>query len=375
MLPDAPVFLAQTAYTGRDRLPPVAKARVDDNKMAPGVLYDFGALHLASIRDFHANHRGQLTPAQACSARYDHSPARGPGTAAWVQRPAPTTRPTWDATIGDSLTEQRNLGLDALSVPGVELSTSGYPGAFEKQTDAIRRAWRGRQSGDPPWFAQFTLHDDWLTDSTMRRVALNTLTDLPDDIGISLHVRYGKRAAGFDGASLAALRGFVSSLADDGRRVLLIQSGIIGWLAIAWGVWGFTAGQSQKTWLDSREEIKRRKGQPSPPRLQRYFEPQLLSHVLFPDHKRLRGQTGHTMCGCTFCSNMTTTYTNSAAAQHDLYALAELTERVASSDRAARRDAVRKIVEEAQGYWVAWKKAGVTTRSQPTQLATWRSLV
>ena len=43
----------------------------------------------------------------------------------------------------------------------------------------------------------------------MRRVALNALTDLPDGIGISLHIRYGKRDAGFDGASLARLRDVV----------------------------------------------------------------------------------------------------------------------------------------------------------------------
>jgi hypothetical protein len=374
-LPDAPVFLAQAAYYSRDRLVPVAAARVAAGRTPPGLLLDFGAVHLQGVRDMAAN-RGSLSPLLACSSRYDNVPKRGPATAAWVQRPKPTNRATWNATMSESLAEQRSLGVDALSLPGAELGTSAYPNEFERQTDAVRRAWRDqREHTDPPWFARFTLHDEWLTDRTMRRVALTALTDLPDGTGISLHVRFGKRGSGFDGAGLAALKEFVRVLANDDRRVLLIQSGIIGWLSIAWGAWGFSAGQTQNSWLDSREEIKRRKGTPSPPRLERYFEPQLLHHVLFPDHKRLRGQTGHANCSCAFCGKLKTTYNPGLAAQHDLWSLAELTERVALSDRSARRDAVRKIIEDAQRYWSTWKNSSINKRSQPEQLATWRALV
>ena len=127
--------------------------------------------------------------------------------------------------------------------------------------------------------------------------------------------------------------------------------------------------------LDSREEIKRRKGAPSPPRLERYFEPQLLHHVLYADHKRLRGQNGHASCTCAFCDRMKSTYNQALAAQHDLWTLAELTQLVSKSDRAARRDAVRKILEDAQGNWAHWSNASISKRSQPTQLATWRRLV
>lgn len=372
-LPDAPVFLAQQGYTGRKLLAPVAAARVSAKRRPPGLLLDFGAVHLRGVRDDHGK-RGQLMPVLADSARYDLD--RKPPMASWVEGPAPNNRATWDAAIRDSLAEQRNLNVDALSVPGVELSTSGYPNGLQLQTDAIRRAWRDHVSTDPPWFARFSVHDDWLTDATLRRAALNTLTDLPDGVGISLHVRYGKRAAGFDGPSLTALRDFVRVLADDGRRVLLIQSGIIGWLAIAWGAWGFTAGQSQKSWLDSREEIRRRRGSRSPARLQRYFEPQLLHHVLFADHGRLRRATGYAACSCTFCKDLKTSFNAHAAAQHDLFTLAELTQRVTASDRAGRRDAVRLIVEEAQKNWANWQgSASLNTRSKPTQLATWRALV
>lgn len=373
MLPDAPVFLAQQTYRGRRQLAPVAAARVAANRTPPGLLLDFGAVHLRGVREDTAA-RGALTPMLADSAKYEI--VRKVPMAPWVQRKGPDDRAKWDATVADSLAEQRSLGVDALTTPGIELSASGYPNDLQRQTDAIRRAWRGRPANDPPWFARMCLHDDWLTNATLQRASLNALTDLPDELGIALHVRYGKRAAGFDGASLVGLRDYVRVLADDGRRVLLVQSGIIGWLSIAWGAWGFSAGQSQGSWLDSREEIRRRAGTRSPARLERYFEPQLLHHVLFADHRRLAGATGHSACPCAFCTSMATKYNPHAAAQHDLYTLAELTQLVTKADRTSRRDAVRAILEDAQKHWANWRGiSSLNARSKPTQLATWRGLV
>ena len=86
MIPDAPVFLVQLAYTGRDRLPKVADERDKAGRKPPGILYDFGAVHLPGIREAHRD-RGKLSPALACSVRYDHIPKRGPGNAGWVRRP------------------------------------------------------------------------------------------------------------------------------------------------------------------------------------------------------------------------------------------------------------------------------------------------
>lgn len=296
--------------------------------------------------------------------------------ASWVQREAPSTRAQWRATNQEGLAEQRSLGVDALMPPGLELSPSGYPNALERQVDAIRRAWRDRPSTDPAWFARLCLHDDWLTDATLRRFALNLVTDLPDEIGIALHTRFGRRAAGFDQASLEALREFVRVLADDGRLILTLQSGMVGWLSLAWGAWGFSAGLSQTSWLDSREEIRRRRGSRSPARLERYFEPQLLHHVLSSDHTQLSRQNGYRSCSCTFCGQLAQGWDTRVAGQHDLYALADLTQRVAVGDRTARRDAVRDILEAAQNRWAAWSATpGLSPRARPAQLATWRAVV
>jgi hypothetical protein len=374
-LPDAPVFLIQQAFQGRGDLAPVGSARVTDGHTAPGLLLDFGAVSLKGVRD-HADDHAPLSPLLASGVRYDQKD-RKPPFAPWAARKQPGSRPEWEKTVRESLAEQRaKLSPDALVVPGADFSTSAFPGTFENQIDAIRRAWSSRPTDDPDWFAHFCLHDDWLKDLRLRRFALNQMTDLPDPMGIALQVRFSRRDRISDATTLEGLKQIVTVLANDGRRALLVNSGSLGWLSIAWGAWGFTAGRSQKTWVDSRETFGKQKGQKSAPRLERYFEPQLLHHVLFPDHRRLSSAAGFEQCPCSFCKQMTGGWSLGPGAQHDLYALSELTRRVAASDRTARREAVRSIVEKAQTHWASWQTtSGLSPRATPAHLTVWRSLV
>ena len=375
-LPDGPVFLIQQAYQGRTDLPEVGKKRVEAGHTAPGLFMDFRALYLEGIRrDVKA--QKPLAPLLVGGAQHDTEERTRP-LAPWVRRKPPEDRTAWDKMVRECLEEQRtNLSPNALVIPGVELSPAGYPGGFERQIDAIRRAWKKRPAGDPDWFAHFCLHDDWLKDSSLRRFLLNLLTDLPDSIGIAMHPLFARRERSTHEPTLRGLRTLVSVLADDERRVLLVKSGGLGWLSIAWGAWGFTAGRSQGTWVDSREQFGSQKGKPKPPPLERYFEPQLLHHVLYPDHVRLSKLSTHVLCPCPFCKTLKTQgWSKGLAAQHDLFALSELTRRVAGMDRPTRREAVRVIVEEAQNRWAEWKSTtGLSPQTEPRHLATWRGLV
>src|SRR4051812_18594797 len=108
MLPAAPVFLVQQTYRGRASLPQVGAARVTDRRTPPGLLLDFGALHLRGIRE-DATRRGDLAPLATTSAVYDCDAKQGVAMAAWVRRSAPSTRPQWDTAIREALAEQRRL--------------------------------------------------------------------------------------------------------------------------------------------------------------------------------------------------------------------------------------------------------------------------
>jgi hypothetical protein len=375
VLPKAPVFLVQQTYQGRKDLMPVGTACIANHLPAPGIALDFGAVPLAGVRE-DALHHSPLVPLLAGGVGYGIDAKHKKAMAPWVRRKAPESRAEWDKTVRESLAEQRKLGVDAVSVPGIELSAAGYPNGLERQTDAIRRAWKDRPTGDSPWLARLCLHDDWLTDVSLRRFVLNVVTDLPDDVGIALHIRFARRDAATDANSLAGLRQLVRILADDDRRVLLLQGGLIGWLAIAWGAWGFTAGLSQASWLDTRAIIRRRAGSPSPPRLERYLEPQLLHSVLSADHTLLKQQAGYVQCACGFCQKLGGGWDSKAASQHDLFTLAQLTHDVAADDRTARRDAVRRVLEAAQNRWASWATThGLSARAEPKHLAVWRGLV
>ncbi len=374
-LPDAPAFLIHQTYQGRSGIPEVADARIAAGRTPPGLFLDFDAVYLAGLRA-DAQAKGNLTPMLAGGATVEAKKRERP-LAAWAGREAPKKSSEWDLMIKAALDEQRSHEKpDALTVPGVDFSPAGYQAGVERQVDGIRRAWSSRPEGDPDWFAHFCFHDDWLKDDALRRFVLNLLTDLPDSIGIALQVRFSRRDRSNDPVILSGLREMVRVLADDARRVLLVRSGGLGWLSIAWGAWGFSAGRSQGTWVDSREKISRRKGQQPPPRLERYFEPQLLHHVLFPDHRRLATKQGFQQCPCQFCTKMGTTWSVAPGAQHDLYALAEITQRVSGVDRTARREAVRTLLEQAQNNWAAWKSTtGLSPRAEPVHLPIWRSLV
>jgi hypothetical protein len=378
-LPDAPVFFAQHTSRGRahDRLSAVAEARSKQSKALPGLLLDFGAVHLRGVEE-DKTRAGKLAPILPSGSAYEIASKWKVPMAPWVQRAAPSTKAQWNATVKESLKKQRELDVDALVVPGAELEAGDYPKGLEDQVDAIRRAWVERPDDDPPWFAEFCLHDDWIKNQNACRLVLNLLTDLPDAIGIALRIRFAKRDAAGDASVLGRLRLVVGALADDGRKVLLIQSGIVGWLSIAWGAWGFSAGMSQESWLYHRTVIRRRSGQPSPPRVERYFERQLLHPVLSADHGRLSSATGYTQCGCAFCGALAEggAWDHNASAQHSLYALASLTEAAGGVDRAARRDAVRATIESAQNLWAQWKgTSGLSGQATPAGLPIWRSLV
>jgi hypothetical protein len=359
-----------------DRLSAVAAARDKDSKMPPGLLLDFGAVHLRGVEEDKSK-AGKLAPVLPSGSAYEIASKWKVPMAPWVQRAAPSTKAQWDATVKESLKKQRELGVDALVVPGVELEAGDYPKGLEDQVDAVRRAWAERRADDPPWFVEVCLHDDWIINQNACRLILNLLTDLPDAIGLALRIRFAKRDAALDAATLARLRLVVGALADDGRRVLMVQSGIIGWLSIAWGAWGFSAGMSQGSWLYHRTVIRRRSG-PSPPRVERYFERQLLHPVLSADHERLSKATGYTQCGCLFCKALAKggSWDHNASAQHSIYALASLNEAATGSDRAARRDAVRATIESAQNLWAQWKGTpGLSGQATPGGLPVWRGLV
>ena len=220
------------------------------------------------------------------------------------------------------------------------------------------------------------VHDEWIRDPVQRESLLDELSDLPDPFGVALHVRWARRNAGADKASLEALRTVIRTLGRDEREVILLRSGVVGWLATAWGATAWSAGLARGSWSDeARVPARRAKGTTNK---KWFFEHSLLLWVEEADHDRLAAQTGYKRCSCRFCNQLT----NGAswmptAPQHALYALARLADKTAAATEADRAKKVRSVLQHAQTAW-SNSRAGrvLKTRAQAApHLDLWQSLV
>lgn len=262
-------------------------------------------------------------------------------------------------------------------LPTRPITGTDWPDDFQVLADVARRAWGTLHLGPTP-FVTLKISGVWVTERKMRRTLLNQLTDLPADFNVAIDVLWNSMASYTDSSVLHDLATIVSALANDNRKVLLLDSGLIGWLSIAWGGWGFSAGLSNASWFRQNAVIRRAKGQPGPPRIKRYFEKQLLTRVRQSHHVRLEAQSGYQACGCPFCVQLGPDSLNPwdfvEADKHALFSLAALTDEVSAPGLAERANRVRKCLDEA----IAYNKSlpfELPGDSKPVQLEAWRSVV
>lgn len=365
-LSNAPVLLLHQSYQQWDALAPVGNA-CRGTVQVPGLLASYENVHARGVQDLAAA-RSPLAPflADPGAIRYARTTIGSVPAAPWIRRSPPSSRAQWDATVDEALDGQRQQQVDALIIPTVDLTAGAYPNGLQRAVDAARRAAQRLHRNDPETLVRLIVRQEWVEDGPMRRVLLDQVTDLPDDLGIALQVRWARRSLLADASTLNSLKGTVRPLVADGRRVLLVQSGLLGWLSLAWGVWGFTAGLSAASWHDTTEQVRRRAGQPSVPRVPRYFAGPLLTVLTRQQLRGVSGQAGS--CGCSFCSQLnptgTGTWDHRQAGQHGLYALGALTHAVRGS-QAGRLARIREMIEATQQRWAA------TNQREPAHLQAW----
>ncbi len=344
-----PVFLLGQTYQHRDLLQPVGQAREGEQETPPGLLLSWEHVPQRGVEDGRAE-ASPLEPilADPGACRFDRPKIGRVAAAPWVGRAQPSTEAEWDVTIAEALADQRTLGVDSLIVPGKTLHQTDFPDGLQDALDAARRSHKGRLTTDPEWMVRACIDEVWLTNRALRRTLLNQLTDLPDDLGVALHVQWSKGAHP-DGELLQGLKMVVTALASDGRRVLIIESGLVGWLSIGWGAWGFTAGVARSSWHRSTEVVRRNR---PAPRVEWYFERQLLHQLRRSTHQRIAVSPRYQQCICTFCQQLISSgggaWDASLASQHALHALSVLTDSVAAPQLAERRERIAALLEGAR---------------------------
>lgn len=172
-----------------------------------------------------------------------------------------------------------------------------------------------------------------------------------------------------DRALLEGLREIVEACSSSGILVFLPSSGWLGWLAMAWGAWGFSGGLAKSSWYDRM---------PTPmsnvPRYESIFEPQLLRHVRWPVHQALATQQGYQPCWCASCAAMAGTYDVHEAARHQIRVAHEEAASLRALPVAQRRAAVRQRLDDAIGFRDSLPVV-LRTRVQADFLDRWRGFV
>jgi hypothetical protein len=173
-----------------------------------------------------------------------------------------------------------------------------------------------------------------------------------------------------DRAYLLGLRDLVGALADNGTRVFLPQTGWLGWLAMAWGAWGFSGGMAAGTWGDREPGPVTRPDEPSEP----YFEPQLLRGVRWRVHEELVREAGYQPCDCAECAGMGGRFDLRRAKRHQLRHAHEEGSRLTPADARVRAGAVAARLDQAIAFRDDLRRA-LRGRVSAEFLDRWRDFV
>ena len=174
-----------------------------------------------------------------------------------------------------------------------------------------------------------------------------------------------------DARLLAGYRQLAEVAADEERRLLLPQTGLTGWLMLAFGAAGFGSGLA-----GSYQAF----GEPvtggGRPRIERYFERQLLHTVERTARPVLLSDPGYAPCRCPYCPPLLSAaaWSHEYAGLRYLFNAGTLTAEVApaAAGRRGTYGAVGRKVRSAQRF--AEGKA-LTGNSDPVHLRAWDQLL
>jgi hypothetical protein len=173
-----------------------------------------------------------------------------------------------------------------------------------------------------------------------------------------------------DTTLLAGYKALAATAHEQGRLLLLPQTGLSGWLSLAWGTAGYGTGTSGSIQAFLRESDGGGGG--GTPTVERYFEKQLLHFVERTTQPVIGADRAYTECTCPYCTSLFTSenWSHKNAGLHYLHAVGTLTAEVAPSSAELRhiRDAVTVKVKTATRFA---EGKPLTGHSIPAHLDTW----
>jgi len=230
----------------------------------------------------------------------------------------PTDVATWAAWMSESLRHQLSNdflgGADDPSIivtPSPQLTAATGTAELYAVLDAAEAARDAVVAGPECWLGIVVDRDYLRLDARLTELADAVVTaDYP---GVVLRVFQTDLPPVADRRLLSGLRDLVEGCAGSGVKVFLPNSGWIGWLALAWGATGYSAGLSKGSWFDRIPTPMR-----NPGRREYIFEPQLLRHESWAIHQQLAADPAYRGCTCVSCQAMGGAFDSDHSAVHQI---------------------------------------------------------
>ncbi|WP_444971223.1 hypothetical protein [Streptomyces sp. SAI-25] len=269
------------------------------------------------------------------------------------------------------LAHQREAGANLLLSPGRALDPDtpqkSLDASFAEAEDALAYLYKGERLA-----LNLTVSARWLTSSALRERLFNQLVDQDQFDVVYIRVQWAQDksfAPPCDASLIDGIKELSNVCMDEERKLILPQTGVTGWLALAFGASGFGIGISSSEQAFSEHAFRRRS--PGSTEVERYFEKQLIHTVERATHGTLSKREGYVRCTCPYCVTLHSEprWLHEVSGYHHLYAVAELTAKVQmDSDRGGRHGAVRRVVKSAQRFANGLPLAGP---SIPRHLDAW----
>lgn len=294
----------------------------------------------------------------------------------WLAQPTrPATQPQWEQWMQDGLDHQLSAALRG-NVPEPSFLVTSSPlmeaarGALELNTvlDAAVAVRARLPAGTDCWIG-VTVDRTYVRDQQHLIRLLNAMVQTGAD-GFVFRAQHTELPPVEDQAYLVGLREVVEACAANNIRVFLPSSGWLGWVAMGWGAWGFSAGMAAGSWVDRLPTPMTRPQRPPLP----YFEAQLLRSVPWRIHQQLVNETGYQSCTCPDCVGMGNAHDLPLAKRHQLRHASQETAPLTAVPVAQRRQLVANRLDTAIAFRDGLSRQ-VAARVETRHLDRWRGLL
>jgi hypothetical protein len=276
--------------------------------------------------------------------------------------------------IARLLDAQRESGANLLLTSGRALNPSAALRSLAEACDEGDEALSALKAGER-LALNLTLSAEWLRLPDLLDDLLNELIEKRQFRIWHIRVQWPPPAKSWhqpvDEDLLAGYRALAETARNEERRLLLPQTGLTGWLTLAWGTAGFGTGLNGagQAFLEEDDDSGPRKNST----IERYFERQLLHFAERTARPELtKDEKAYVKCACQYCGPLLAgpAWSKRHAGLHYVHNVAMLTAAVAPLGATPHEvhKAVASMVRAA-ALFAAGKR--LTGQSAPAHLRTW----